>query len=185
MDIRITQQPALLGLKTTHPTIELESTPAVLKRHPGSSQLNVERKEPRMEIDSSPSREALGYYGPEAFTRMIVEKGKQMVLDGIGRRAAEGSEMVDVHKNGFVIPDLAEREAWEGQVQLEIAYKPGPRISYTPGKVDVQVEVQQDKFEVIPPQFDLQLNWGHVDMYVRQQNYIDIEWTGSLIDLVL
>lgn len=101
MDIRITQQPALLGLRTTPPKIELETTPAVLQRHPGSSELKVDRKEPRLEIDSSPSREAMGYYSPEAFTRMVVEKGKQMALEGIGRRAAEGSEMVDVHKNGF------------------------------------------------------------------------------------
>lgn len=184
MDIRITQQPALLGLKTTYPTIELTIVPSVLRRHPGSSELNIQREESRLEIDTSPTRQALGYYSPEAFTRMIVEKGQSMALEGIGRRAEEGSEMVDVHKNGFVIPQIAERNAWEGPVQLEVGFKPRPQMRFTPGKLNIDVKVVKDRFEFTLPEFDLHLNWGRVEMYTRQQNYIDIEWTGNLLDLV-
>jgi hypothetical protein len=184
MDIRILQQSAMLGVKTTYPKLELKTSSAVVQRNPGSVDLKIRRTEGGLKLDSSPAREAIGYYSPKAFTRMIAQKGNKVAMEGIGRRAAEGSEMVDVHKNGFVIPDIAERNAWKDPVKVEIAPKPRPRMSYTPDKIQMDVQASQDQYAVSRSQYDSHLNWGHVEVYIRQQNQIKVDWTGNLLDLV-
>ncbi len=184
MDIRITQQPAVLGSNIKSPEIQIQKKDAVVKQHPGSSELQIRQKQGSIKINNDAARQGIDIYDSGPFMKQMAQKGQQIAFEGIARRVSEGLQMSDIHKNGFILPKLMANAAWDGMKSVEVKLKPPADVQGQPGSLEVDFKRQPFSLDVSSSQFQLDLNWGKVERYLQQKDYIDIEWTGSLIDLV-
>ncbi|MCK4257408.1 MAG: hypothetical protein KAX49_00425 [Halanaerobiales bacterium] len=184
MDIKITQQPAILGLNIKSPETSIQKKDAVAKHNPASSKVQIQRNKGTVKVNNDAARQGIGIYDSGPFMKRMADKGQQIAFEGIARRVSEGHQMSDIHKNGFILPKIMANAAWDGTKSVGIKLKPSADVQGQPGSTKIDFKIQPFKMDASSSEFKVDLNWGKVGKYLEQKNYIDIEWTGSLIDLV-
>lgn len=163
----VTPQPGRLNLSTTLPRIEMNTTAAQLEitgNHPGE-----------LSIDFTESRAAVGLKTWTQLSLDWAEAGRQGALEAIGNLASDGDRLMNF-QNGDAIVEMARESTLQETPSIEWAYKPGPEISYTlnrpqveatPGKVDVQPVDGAVTNNTAYPQFAFQITqYGRVDINV-------------------
>lgn len=183
MDLRIDSRPALLGINIKYPKIDLTSHSSKVRRDPGKAEVKIEAHPGRVVVDNDPAREAIGFLGYHEFGKKAADNGQAAALAGIKRRVVEGFMMADIHKNGCVIPKLAEKVARGEQVQIGIKAIPPAKVSYEKGFLNIQAQIEPDKYTVSFSDFELDVIYANLDIYLRQKNHLEITWTGDLLHI--
>lgn len=182
MDLRITQKPAVIGLEIRDPQMSVHQKSAELQLENARPGIKIKYPTDRLEIDYTQCNESIGYYEASPFSRKAAEDGQNAALSGIAKIVEEGNMIEDIHTNGFVIPYLANRDAWVGRGEVGLGFKPAPFIQYetdelavTPQNKDVQLSVNLGQVNVhaIP---------GDVSVYLQQNPEFDIEFIGNNLD---
>ncbi|AZR73900.1 hypothetical protein BBF96_11170 [Anoxybacter fermentans] len=184
MDIKIYQQPALIGLDIKQPAIKIKQIPSEIHRQSGKVKLDIKQEYGQVQVDGTRCREKIGFYDYDLFMKKIVREGYKTALEGIQRRVQEGFQMADVHENRGIVAKITAEKAWIKPGQIEVGFKPGPEITYRDGSLAFEPEIKPDKYDVSFYQVNVNLDWGKVNMYLRQKNYIDVKWTGNVLDFV-
>ncbi|RCW53344.1 MULTISPECIES: DUF6470 family protein [Halanaerobium] len=81
-----------------------------------------------LQIDSYPSRKAMGFYKLKDSTNNFSKKGMETAKKAAAFYAATGDKLSDF-KN-YKISDLGAEIMYSEQKELVIAYKPGPNINF-------------------------------------------------------
>lgn len=106
-----------------------------------------------LKIDSSQARRDLGLIGPLESVGNFAQKGKQIALEGIARRAREGWQMMESSGKGQgrdIIPNIAKQNHGPHPVRFNIKFVPSigsVNIDYTPGTTDVNITKQAPKID--------------------------------------
>lgn len=183
MGLRIDSQPALVGMNIKFPKVDFILHASKVNRDPGKAEVKIESKPGRVVVDNHPPREAIGFYDYSKFAKKAADEGQATALAGIKRRVVEGFMMADIHKNGCVIPKLAEKAARGKQLQIEVKATPPAKVTYEKGFLNIRAQIKPDKYAVSFSDFELDVAYGNVDIYLRQKDYLEITWVGDSLHI--
>lgn len=183
--IQIRQQYAQIGIDADPGTWDMKQPQATLELETEPLRLEISSPPGELFIDQSRARAALGLQNNLEWSQKIYSQSKEILLQGIARRAQEGNRLAATHKGGNVIAELA-RENWLRESPLEVlepasfdnvdleyvAHKPDinvipgqlhinvqahrPELEYRRGKLDIYMK-QYQSVQILPPELDLQL----------------------------
>lgn len=183
MELRIHQKPAILALEIKDPKTEIHHKPADFSLQTAAASFEMQRSSDKVNISYIPCEEAIGYYRYDAYGRKMAADGKAAVAVGIDRWVSEGNQMLDVHKNGFIIPDLAQRDSQSPMREISIGVKPGADVSYDPGKLKIDAKPNPVNYSMKTGELNVEATLGSVNAYLKQEPSFDIEFIGNIFDL--
>ena len=141
------------------PRVEIQTAPA---------EVSVRSHKPQVSVDRTDYRDAVG-------ARRIIELGDhlyqtaaQATFEAIGQIAAEGDQLARIEYPGSTIAAVAEQEMPMDEAELTLRMVPPPKVTVTPGGVDVDVTPGRIRiqFPDASIQFDVRKATVTVDMEV-------------------
>lgn len=178
--IQIQTTKAQLGINITKPVQRIQQSKVDLQIRQPNATMNMQTSESILRIDSSQARRDLGLIGPLESGRMNAQKGKQGVIEGIARRAQEGERMMRIENKGQPIQAIASSKVGRPMKSLGIKFVPSVNsvnISYTPSKVDINVQTHSPQINVSVNKPISEYTPGKVSNYMMQYPSIEIDVT--------
>jgi len=186
MDIRITTQPALIGIKTTPAKLFIQQRKADVQMHTELPKVEI-RKEPiRIQIDQYACFAEAGLKNVFDLTGENAEYSYRQAMAGIERIVRQGNDLADIHLNTNPIADQAEENAYELYVHegnFDIIPKSRPKIDFVGGDLDIRLKEGGTDMKVRVNKPIIQYQPGKVEIYLRQKNSIHIEYVGKRLDI--
>lgn len=151
--IQIQTTKGILGLRSTSPTQEIEQPRATLDIQQPVAQITMDTTKPKLTIDSSQAHADVDMKNVFDRTREVASMSKQDLLDGMARRASEGSELMKIENGGNPISSISTRTGRQPYSSLGIKFIPSygsVKVSFEPGSVDIRVEPQKPIINATP-----------------------------------
>lgn len=178
--LEITTQPALLGLSTRYPRVEVDYHPQSVRIESTPPDLEIEFELPTVEVDASKPRAELGATSPLDFARQLASAGRRAMDEATRRWAQEGDRLARIEE-GTDIPELAEERAWpEDRRQLNVDVAPKSLIDVTVhGSLEVEITPGQVDVDVAFEPVSISWRRGAVKSYLVQKASIEIRAVGE------
>lgn len=160
-----------LAISSTYPSATIKTFQPEVKIRQRITQVQIDRSGPLVEIDQSQCYGELGFGGHVELSSRIKERNYEKVLEGIGRLAWEGDQVMNRagrFREEMIFSDLAKRR-WDEKIpELNVRAAPSTRpkiqfhheqsINWQPGGAEIEVAVR-------PP--DIRWQMGEVIVDVR------------------
>lgn len=178
--IQIQTTNAQIGLTIPEPQQYIEQPPADLQIRQPAAELTIETTEGQLQIDQTQLRADLGMYTLPEFARNAAQKGQQMILQGIARRAREGEQLGDIRNGNNAIASIAASKN-ENMQQKKLGIKFIPsfnavKLHYTPAEVDIDVQQNQPEIDATIHKPIHNYTPGKVSVDLLQEPSIEIDW---------
>jgi len=132
--------------ETIKPQQSIEQPRATQSIEQPAAILEIHTNRGVLQIDSSQARRDLGLIGPLESSANYAEKGRQVALEGMARRASEGRQMMENAGKGqgrATFQNIAKQNQRPQHVPFNIKFVPSVgsvKIDYTPGTTDINIE---------------------------------------------
>ena len=183
--MRINQQYAQIGIKSTAPRLDMKTTLPRLEVETIPGQLDISSPNPQLHIDQSKCFADAGLKTPEMLLDSVWSQAKSDALAAIEGIVQEGNQFASV--KGPSPGDILLNRYTSGQ-QHEFGIKAMPQqppeiwaevypiqVEYTPAQV---------QGTVIPGSIENNFQWGQISVYLQQRNEISMYCSGQLLDAV-
>lgn len=144
-----------LELQITKPTQEIEQPRATVTQEQLAAILEISTTKPQLSIDTTEARAEIDLKSARRRIEENAQYGKQAASEGIGRRASEGQQMMQIENSGGnVFAELVKQNETRPYAPLGIRFvgnKSGVQMSFQPGSVDTRFTPQK-------PTLDVQVN---------------------------
>ncbi|MGG0662682.1 DUF6470 family protein [Viridibacillus arvi] len=150
-----------IQIRTTDAKVGINITKSIQKIKQPRAQQHIEQPAATLQINSAPAKllidssqanRDLGLYTNRESTQKFASDGLQKVSEGVGRRASEGRQMMNIGKGkGSVVPLIAQSNANPSPKNLGIAWKPSVgavKIRYVPNQLNINTTLQNPKIDV-------------------------------------
>ncbi|MDD2373080.1 MAG: DUF6470 family protein [Syntrophomonadaceae bacterium] len=186
MDLRITQQPALVGLDIHKPAIKLNTTLPYLDVKTTPVSLQIDNPPAKLELDWTQCRADMGLKNQRIFCQDTAQLSLAQGLEAIGTIAADGDALGRIEAPTSVEQLVASRLQAESEVDYNVALMPEhpPEVNVETNGVEVTLEPQEVNCNLQRGIFENKTAWAKVDMYLLQKPSINVEWVGSYYDAI-
>jgi len=185
MALKIDQTWAQIGLKSSLPQLKLQIREPQLKIKETMVEVQIKQQDASVQCDSTECRAEMGLRTPLAFSRYLAQKGWQDSLAYIGQEARTGDMMarIDKHNISSVMSYLGSEPFANQQFNFARIPKSPVTVEVIPG--ELQMNWQMGDLQVQPRYGDVTTNLvrGDVNIFLRQQASIDIEFVGQKVDI--
>lgn len=182
MELRINHTWPQLGFETTPPIQRIEQPRASLETTTTPMQVSVEGEAFHVEIDQSRCFAEAGLKNILEVIRDYAQEGRAALLEGIGRRAAEGTQMAAIDKGRRIEDIIAEKTlprlaqsvlTFIPQSRPEISFVGGKTYKIEPGETNTKITANLPTHDYTP---------GSVRIYPTQYPELQIDWVPSKFD---
>lgn len=171
----------ILDLQIIKPTQEIEQPRTTINQEQPAAVLEISTTRARLSVDTTEARAEIDLKSIRRRNEEYAQLGKQGVMQGIGRRAEEGQQLLQIENGGNMIANLAKQNGTPPPAPLGIRFvgnKSGVKMSIQPGTTDIRFTPQK-------PIMDVQVNkpihhytpgkvTGQMNPYPSIQ--IDVKW---------
>ena len=168
----------LLGLSTTQPIQRIEQRAATLSIEQPKAVQTFRTTKPQLHIDATQARADVDLKSSMMRWEEVASYSRQSLVEGMGRRASEGSEMMRIENGGNAFTAIAER-SWRQMKDLGIKFIPSygsVKVNFTTGNVDIQTEQQKPIISAQINKATHEYIQGKVTADMIQYPSIDISW---------
>lgn len=180
--LQIQTTKGFLELQITKPTQEIQQPRATITQEQPAAILEISTTRPQLSIDTTEARAEIDLKSIRRRIEEHAQNGQQAVLEGIGRRASEGQQMMHIENNGGnVFAELSKQNEPRPYAPAGIRFvgnKSGVQMSFQPGSVETHFTPQK-------PTMDVQVNKpihhytpGHVTGQMNPYPSIQIDVKG-------
>ncbi|MFX3675299.1 MAG: DUF6470 family protein [Paenisporosarcina sp.] len=168
----------ILGLSTTRPIQRIEQAAASLSIEQPKAIQTFQTTQSKLSIDSTQARADVDLKSIAKRWEEVASYSRQSLLEGMGSRAQQGTEMMSIENGGNSIASQA-KQIGRQMKNLGIKFIPSygsVKIEFTPGKIDIQTEQQKP---IISSQANKPIHDytpGKVTAEMIQYPSIDISW---------
>lgn len=182
MELRINHSWPQLGMETTPPQQLIEQPRAQLETTTTPVQGSVEGEAFRLEIDQSACFAETGLKNIFDLIKDYAQEGRGALLEGIGRRAAEGTQLAAIDK-GRRLEDIIAEKTLPRMADSTIAFIPQsrPQINFTGGKT-YKLEAGETNTKITPARPIHEYTPGSVSIYLKQMPELQIDWVPGKLD---
>lgn len=184
--LEMRQTSAKIGINTTRATLEQHQQQASLSIEQPKGELSLETVAARLEIDSSQAWIEIGRIPAFESVQRYADYGRQMGQQAVGRAAAEGDQLMRIEQRGDAVARIAtSRQAPPAEVTT-LGFTPRSldrvKINYTPAEVRVNYTAQKPRIDVEMHRPELNVTPGTTEIYLREQNQLDMWPVGGIFD---
>lgn len=144
--LQIQTTPGILGLQTTKPTQEIEQPRATLTQQQPAAILEISTTRPQLSVDTTEARAEIDLKSVFRRSEEYAQFGKKGAMDGIGRRAQEGQQMMEIENRGNVIPEISKQNATPPPAPIGIRFIGNHstiQVSVQPGTTTINATLQK------------------------------------------
>ena len=177
--LRIQSQPALIGITNQQGSQHIEQPKADMQIQQPKAEMNFRTRPGKLSIDQSKAWADMGKYGALEASKREAQKGKQAVLEAIAEKSREGEQLKKIENGGNVIASLAKQASMAEVKPAALDWIPSHfsvKTSYTPAEAETNIQARKPVIQVTPQQVVHQYTPGQVDVYLRQQADLQIEF---------
>jgi hypothetical protein len=143
--IRLQSQPAKIEIHTIQPKQSIQQPKPDVSIEQPKADMRIETKPAKLTIDQTQAWQELGRKSALVATDEAAQLGKEAVLEGTGRVAMEGDELMRIENGGNPIIEHAINNAYGPMKEFNIGWIPSHgsvKIHYEPA--DVQIDIQKN-----------------------------------------
>lgn len=177
--LQIQTTKAQIGLTTQKPVQSIEQPKANLEIQQPKAELTIETTKSKLSIDTFDARESLDLKNTRSRTAEIAQYSEQLLMEGIARRAQEGTELMSIENGGNPIAEQAKRSGRQPYSSINIKFVPQPgsvKTNFEPAKVDIRLEPQKVIINSSINKPIHQYTPGKVKIDMLQEPSIQIDW---------
>ena len=185
MQLQIRSQLALIGLEINKPFLHLRTTMPKVELQIKKPEIKIHSPRPVLHIDQTQCFADAGKRTPSDFAAYYAEMAWSDSMEGIARRAQEGDMLAQIHK-GYTIEKLAAQNLGEiADFNVTAIPKQPPRVWFDTYPVQFEFDPGYVETRLQMGTVEGNLQWGKVNIYLRQKNYLEINWVeNSKVDLI-
>ncbi|MBB4823624.1 hypothetical protein HNO89_000844 [Sporosarcina luteola] len=169
----------VLGLQIDKPVQEIEQPKATQHIEQPAAILEMSTTRPQISIDTTENRADLDLKSPLRRGNENARYGMQQVLEGVGRRAQEGQQLMRIEDGGNALVNLIKQDTNRPNAPLGIQFV-GDRLkiqtNFSPGTLDIKATPQKPTHEVQINRPVHQYTPGKVTGIVEQYPSIEMDW---------
>jgi len=182
----------LIEIKTVPIEIEMKVTKAKLEHVQGTAELEISRNEGGMKIRSRPIRLNVDTFEarnsivptPVRSVEQSAQSGKQAAYQATAMYARQGKLLLSAQIGQEMVTQFAaEAQAKDIKMNVGLQFLPsvGPEISWDPGAMNIQFEMDKLNFDWRVNQLQLEFTPGDIEISVKQQPDVVIKYVGGPI----
>ena len=184
MQLQMKSQMALIGMNSTQPLLELRSRLPKIELQIEEPRLEIRSPRPVLHIDQTQCFADHHKRNLADFAAYYANLAWSDSMEGIARRAIEGDLLAQIHKD-FSIGDLFTRHLGEtAEFNVTAIPKQPPRIWIDTFPVQYKLKRGKVNLDFQPGQVDIRFHKGKLNIYLRQQNYLEIYYIDNKVDKV-
>lgn len=177
--LQIQTTKAVLGLKITKPSQEIEQPRAVLTQEQPAAILEMSTTKSQLSVDTTEARADIDLKSPLRRSAENAQYGKQQLMEGISRRSGEGQQLVSIENGGNAIAEIAKQNGTPAMKQMSIKFigdRSKVQMSIQPGTLTINARPQAatNNVQVSKPIHNYQQ--GRVTGQMEQHESIEIDW---------
>ncbi|MFD1849021.1 DUF6470 family protein [Oceanobacillus bengalensis] len=179
--IRLQSVPAKIQIEQIDAKQEIRQPKAELSIQQPAATMSIQSEPGKLQIDQTRAWEDMNRMHVFRLNEKFADEGKQKVLEGTGRRASEGTEMMKIEHAGNIVASQAVRNAFEEMKPINIAFIPSPfsvKVNYEPGEVVVDVKQNKAIIEATAHKVEHQYQPGKVDIRLSQHPSLEINFVN-------
>lgn len=181
--LRITSTAALIGIKTTPTNISISQPKADFEMHQKHAKVRVKTEPIEIRIDQRQCFNEAGLKDNKAFMEDNAQEAEQDLLQGIDRIVSEGNMMAAIENNTDAIVEIALNNSIKiYDFNVDFVPKSRPQIEFLGGNVDIQVDEGYVELKSKPNNPVIDVEVGGVEIYLRQNPELKIEYIGNNVD---
>ncbi|MEN2768735.1 DUF6470 family protein [Ornithinibacillus xuwenensis] len=177
--IRIQSQMAKINISTQSGKQEIRQPKADLSIQQPRAEITMKTTPSKLSIDQTQAWEDMNIRSIERFNEKVAQEAKQAALEGMGRRASQGTELMKIENKGNPLISQAFTNAHDPMRALGIKFIPSVfavKINYQPS--DVQIDVKANKPIIDATVNKPEVNYipGSVDISMAQYQDLEIDF---------
>ncbi len=184
--LEMRQTSAKIGIQTTRATLEQHQAPATLSIEQPQGKLSIETVAARLEIDSTQALIESGRIPALESVQRYADYGRQMGQQATSQASAEGDQMMRIEQGGNAVARVAKSRDTPPAEVTTLGFVPRSlervKINYTPAEVQLNYTAERPRIEVQVNRPELTVTEGTVDIYLREQNQLDMWPVGGMFD---
>lgn len=181
--LNMEQQPAKLSLEITDPVLRIETTPPQIQLSSEPAIVEINRTDGKLEINQYPCRYSIGFKNVFDFAYDAAQEGKRIVLETIGRIAAEGDRISHIESGENAIANIATESNFPEPPDVTWARTASPEINYQPGTIEFNPIYGKVNLNLKRGTVNLELQRGEVHGRISQYQSVRFWTTQSNVDL--
>ncbi|SDM43214.1 hypothetical protein SAMN05518871_101204 [Psychrobacillus sp. OK028] len=170
---------AQIGLHTQKPVQQIEQPRVNLDIQQPKAIQTMETTKPQLTIDTEQARADLDLKSSAKRVSEVAQNAAQTALEGVGRRAEEGNQLMRIENGGNPIASQAKQRGRQPYSSLSIKFIPSHgsvKVNFQPGSVDIKVEPQQVINNTTANKPIHNYTPGKVTVEMQQHASIQIDW---------
>ncbi|HLR72415.1 MAG TPA: DUF6470 family protein [Pseudogracilibacillus sp.] len=182
--IHMDSQMARIGMTQTPAQLEMSQKNADLSIEQPKADISMQTKKGKLTIDQSQAWEEMNLMSTQRLNEKYADEGLRAALEGTGRRAEQGAELINIHHETNVIAEQAVQNQLPKVKTLSLKYIPSPlAVKFHYERGDVQIDVKENK-PIIKAQMnrpEIVVNRGSVDIFMEQYNELHIDFDNLYV----
>lgn len=177
--IRMQSQMAQIQIQQTKGRQEIRQPKADLSIQQPRAQVSMKTTPSKLQIDQTQAWEDMNLMHIFRRNDKFAQEGMNAALEGAGRRAAEGTELMKIENGGNPIASQAIRNGHTPMKSLGIKFIPSHfsvKTSYQPSKVQIDVQTNKPIIEATPRRPEHHYEPGSVDISMKQYQSLEIDF---------
>lgn len=177
--IQISSQMGRIAIEQNDGTLEITQPNAEMHIKQPVADMSIRTTKGHLTIDQTQAWEETNLMSPIRFNKKHAQTGKQKAIEGIQRRAQQGAQLIDIHRNDNVMAQQAVQNGYRTYKTPSLTYIPSPlavKTHYENGEVEMSIHAQK-------PIIDVQINKpimyyrrGHVQILMDQHPNLTIHF---------
>ncbi|MGM0471739.1 MAG: DUF6470 family protein [Bacillota bacterium] len=184
MQLIINQQRGKIGINTTPSQMEVRQKAANYQLDQLPGRLNISNQAGKVEVSYRAVRSDLNSKNYREYSRELVEKGRQLALEGITRYAQQGDQLARIEQDSTPLISQAVENAQDENKKIGLRWKRGAEVSYQSGKQEIDF-VQQDidgiELTISENKPQIRAQQGKVDVYLKDQSRLEINFVDQRV----
>lgn len=181
MYLEITNTFSRLGSTIEYPYLKLSQGLASFQLNQEKPELKIETHQGQLVVDGRVAQEDIGIYTPLEIGNRHYQKYWEHGLTAIGEMAADGDYLAMIER-GHTIPHLVKERSTPAEKEINIHFKRGAQIMYTPGGVTFTPQLGRLSLVTKPYSPEKTFRPGQVSFYHLQRGGVQIQVRGERLD---
>ncbi|WP_027409286.1 DUF6470 family protein [Anoxybacteroides tepidamans] len=179
--IRLESTFAQIAMKTTPPVQEIEQLPAQLEIEQPPAEISIETTPSKLTIDQTKAWEDMDLKHIFRRIEEFAQKGYEDWLEGMARLSEQGDELMRIEDGGNPLADQAKENSEEPMYEFNIGWVPSlfsVKTNYEPAKVHIDVKVHHPNIDVKINKPIISYTPGKVNVDLAQRNSLKIDFVN-------
>lgn len=184
--IRLTSQLAQIGMQQIKGKQYIEQPKADLSIQQPKAEMSIQSKPAKLTIDQTQAWEETNLMSTPRHIEKFAHEGLTAALEGAGRRAEQGTELMKIEQQGNPIVEQAIRNGYQQMKPISMKYIPSPfavKINVEPAELQIDTMINKPNIQAIPQKPIHHYERGSLQIYMEQYEQLQIDFVNLFSEL--